>query len=209
MTNLEYQNQIMRCERMDDVKGLNKAYSDWFGSLITDAIDEPGEPKAVLFVTLTFEKIGTGRQRRLAEGQAIGEVELDAFNHLYNRVCRDLVGRNYHRESHRSKLPRALAFVDAEGSRYWGTMRDPENLHIHSIWVIPSTQTERLEASLRSRSVNSNGYPRFDAIDIRPVDQGEARSVLRVASYSSKLIGLNSAKLFVAEEFRLFPHRSI
>ena len=192
---------------MDDARRLNKAYGDWFGSLITDAIDEPGESKAVLFVTLTFEKIGTGRHRRLAEGQAIGEVELDAFSHLYNRVCRDLVGRNYHRESHRSKLPKALAFIDAEGSRYWKSMRDPENLHIHSIWVIPATQIDQLEESLRRRSVNQYGDARIDAVDIKLVDQGDPQSVLQVASYSSKLIGFNVAALGVAEEFRVFPRR--
>lgn len=101
---------------MQDGRSLNKAYGDWFGSMITDAFSEPGDPKAILFITLTFEKSGSGRRRRLAEGQADGEVELDAFTHLYNRVCRDLVGRNYHRDSYRSQLPKVLAFIDAEGS---------------------------------------------------------------------------------------------
>jgi len=190
---------------MQDAKSLNKAYGDWFGSMITEAVDDPGERKAILFVTLTFEREGSGRRRRLAEGQSLGELELDAFNHLYNRVCRDLIGRNYHRESHRSKLPRVLSFIDAEGSKYWGSIGNLENLHIHSIWVIPSTQIDQFEESLRRGSILSNRDTRFDAVDIKLVDQGDANSVLRVASYSSKLIGFNSMSLGVAEDFRVFP----
>lgn len=36
-------------------------------------------------------------------------------------------------------------------------------------------------------------------------DHGDPQSVVRVASYSSKLIGFNVAALGVAEEFRVFP----
>lgn len=190
---------------MLDAWSLNKAYGDWFGSMITDAVDEPGERKAILFVTLTFEKDGSGRRRRLAEGQPVGELELDAFNHLYNRVCRDIVGRNYHRESHRSKLPRVLAFVDAEGSRYWGSMRDPENLHIHSIWVISSTLVDQLEKSLQRGKVHLSANLGVDAVDIRSIDRDDGNSVLRVASYSSKMMGFNTMNLGVADDFRVFP----
>lgn len=190
---------------MQDARSLNKAYGNWFGSMITKAVDEPGEPKAVLFVTLTFEKDGSGRRRRLAEGQSLGEVELGAFNHLYNRVCRELVGRNYHRESHRSKLPKVLAYIDAEGTRYWGSMRDPENLHIHSIWVIPSTLVDQLEKSLQMGKAHLSGGLRVDAVDIKPVDRDDGNSVLRVVSYSSKMMGFNTMNLGVADDFRVFP----
>ena len=190
---------------MQDGRSLNKAYGEWFGSMISQASREPGEPKAILFVTLTFEKNGSGRQRRLAEGQAVGEVELDGFQHLYNRVCRDLVGRNYHRESHRSNLPTVLAFIDAEGSRYWGSMRDARNLHIHSIWVIPASQTDQLEQSLRRGSASLNRYAPIDAVDIKPIDQSDGDSLIRTVSYSSKLIGFNSMNLGVADDFRVFP----
>jgi len=188
-----------------DARTLNREYGTWFGSIIEDATRQPSEPKAILFITITFEKSGSGRQRRLAEGQAAGEVELDAFNHLYNRVCRDMVGRNYHRESHRSKLPRVLAFIDAEGSRYWNSMRDAEDLHIHSIWVIPSNQTEQLEQSLRRGSAALNRNAPIDAIDIKPIDHGDGDTVLRTVSYSSKLMGFNSIDLGVADDFRVFP----
>ena len=187
-----------------DAKALNREYGTWFGSMIEDATRQPGEYKTILFITITFEKNGSGRQRRLAEGQAVGEVELDAFNHLYNRVCRDLVGRNYPRESYRPKLPRVLAFIDAEGSRYWGSMREAENLHIHSIWVVPSSQIDRLEQSLRRGSTALNGNAPIDAIDIKPIDQDE---VLHVASYSSKVMGFNTMRLSVADDFRVFPRQ--
>lgn len=190
---------------MQDGRSLNKAYGDWFGSMITKALKEPGEPKSILFVTLTFEKNESGRRRRLAEGQAVGEVELDAFSHLYNRVCRDLLGRNYHRESHRSALPKVLAFIDAEGSRYWSSMRDPENLHIHSIWVISGDHTQQLEQSLRRGSLSLNRNAPIDAIDIKPIYHDDEKSMLRAASYSSKMIGCNSMSLCVADDFRVFP----
>lgn len=189
---------------MQNARSLNKAYGDWFGSIITEAVDEPGESKAVLFVTLTFEK-DAGRHRRLAEGQAVGEVELDAFTHLYNRACRDIVGRNYHRESHRSSLPKVLAFIDAEGSRYWGSIRDAENLHIHSIWVIPADQTDQLEQSLRRGSAILNREAPIDAIDVRLIDTGDGDSIIRTVSYSSKLMAFNSMNLGVADDFRVFP----
>ena len=86
-------------------------------------------------------------------------------------------------------------------------MRDPENLHIHSIWVIPANQTDQLVESLRRGSINSYEDAKIDAVDIRLVDHGDPQSVLRVASYSSKLIGFNVAALGVAEEFRVFPCR--
>ena len=191
---------------MQDGRSLNRAYGEWFGSMITEACSEPSEPKAILFITLTFEKNGSGRRRRLAEGQAVGELELDAFNHLYSRVCRDVVGRNYHRESHRSNLPKVLAFIDAEGSRYWSSMRDAENLHVHSIWVVPANRTEQLERSLRRGSSALNGNAPIDAIDIKPIDHGNGDSILRTVSYSSKMMGFNSMNLGVADDFRVLPH---
>ncbi len=188
-----------------DGRALNVEYGNWFGSIIIEASGESGEPKSVLFVTVTFEKDGSSRRRRLAEGQAVGRAELGGFNHLYNRVCREIVGRNYHRECHRSKLPKVLAFVDAEGSRYWRSMGDAENLHIHSIWVVPSGKVDQVERVLRERSSALKGMTRIDGIDIKAIDRGDIRSISRVVSYSSKLMGHNAAKLDVAEDFRVFP----
>lgn len=186
-----------------DGRALNIEYGTWFGSMITEGLRDEDERQAVLFVTVTFKKIG--RRRRLAEGQAVGEVELDGFTHLYNRACRDLVGRNYHRASHRSCLPKVLAFIDAEGSRYWGSMRDAENLHIHSIWVIPADKTDQVSQSLRRGAATLNEDAPIDAIDIEPIDQGDEHCIRRVVSYSSKLMGHNAAELAVAEDFRVFP----
>jgi len=84
-------------------------------------------------------------------------------------------------------------------------MRDAENLHIHSIWVIPASQTDQLEQSLRRGSSALNENARIDAIDIKPIDQSDKASVLHVVSYSSKLMGFNTMNLGVADDFRVFP----
>ena len=190
---------------MQNARRLNKAYGDWFGSMITKAADEPGERKAVLFVTLTFERDGSGRRRRQAEGQPLGQEEMLAFNHLYNRVCRRLVGRNFHRESHSDLLPKVVAFIDAEGSKFWRTRGELENLHIHSIWVVPATWTKELKATLEDHLARQHSEVRFDAIDVREIEPRDTQCVNRVAGYSSKLISFNQRDLGIAEDFRVYP----
>lgn len=200
---------IKREKGMLNARSLNKAYGEWFGSMITEAVDEPGERNTILFVTLTFERDGSGRRRRLAEGQSLGQEELFAFNHLYNRVCRKVVGRNFHRESHRDLLPTVLAFIDAEGSKFWSTLGKLTNLHIHSIWVMPATSADQLKATLNDHLARQNGDVRFDAIDVREIEASDTQSVGRVAGYSSKLVGFNQCDLGIAEEFRVYPMKAI
>ncbi len=84
-------------------------------------------------------------------------------------------------------------------------MRDAENLHIHSIWVIPSNQTDQLEQSLQRGSASLNHDAPIDAIDIKPINPGDEDSITRTVSYSSKLMGFNSMNLGVADDFRVFP----
>src|SRR5688572_19120425 len=103
---------------MNEANLINQEYRTWFRSIFRSALEdvkEPSHQKTVLFVTITFEREEKGRQRRQAEGQALGEMELNAFGDLYNRLCRKIIGRNYHRQSHRTSLPKAIAFIDAEG----------------------------------------------------------------------------------------------
>ena len=183
---------------------LNQSYGTWFGSHIKTILADDPASKAVLFVTLTFKKHHQNRDLS-AEGQPLGERELDTFSLVYNRVCRDVVGRNYHRASHRPNLPDAIALIDAEGSKYWASILEPRNLHIHSIWVIAAEKLNQVKTALAD-AVSRIDHPlRVDGIDIKQIDVTDIVSIDKVASYSSKLLGFNAAKLTIGEDFRIYP----
>ena len=160
-------------------------------------------PQSVLFATLTFKN--TGRRAQLAEGQSLGANEMDVFSHLYNRVCRKLVGRHFDKPRNRIYLPPAFAFLDAEGSRYWKGIRELGNLHIHSMWVVPSDSSEACQEILRSAVLRSNGLLRVDSVDVQIVDAADVQELVATTAYSSKLIGMNTERLEIGEDFRVFP----
>lgn len=187
-------------------EALKQEYRKWFGSLVVGAVaqkDSDRIPQSVLFTTLTFRE--TGRRTQSAEGQSLGANEMDAFSHLYNRVCRMLVGRHFDKPRNKTLLPPAFAFLDAEGSRYWKGIRDLENLHIHSMWVVPSDKSEACEEIIRSAIDSSKGPLKVDSVDVQIVDASDAEALVTTTAYSSKLIGINTERLEVAEDFKVFP----
>jgi hypothetical protein len=184
-------------------KTVNDEWGTWFGSLTTEAIKRKGEVStSVMFVTLTFKR---NRRRPLAEGEPQGSRELEMFNRLYGRVCRQLVGRNYHRSVYQDELPTALACLDAEGTRFWNSKGELENLHIHSMWVLRTDQIGAFRSCVERPIHCRPDDLEIDGIDIQGVDGKAFQSVARIASYSSKLIGFNRAELEIAEDFRVYP----
>ena len=187
---------------MNKPNRLNEVYSTWFLTSVTQSLSEQenqtGQEQSVLFVTITFK-----RSIR-PKGEPPGQAELDAFSHVYNRVCRATIGRNFNRPSKQSLLPRVLAFIDAEGSRFWRTGGDLTNLHIHSIWTVPRAESKRIEATI-SGQVGIPGDMVIDAIDIQEIERTASRSLRTICSYSSKLIGFNNSKLVIGEDFRSYP----
>lgn len=197
---------------MDDPKDLNRIYTKWFQQIIVERDSEMTDvdEETIFFITLTFKRDARGRRRRSAEGQPLGQPEMESFHHLYNWVSRNLVGRNYHRDSHHDLLPKAIPFLDAEGSKYWRSIGEMSNLHIHSIWTMRGNQKAEFETLLgqpnddRETILDRLG---FDAIDVQEMDRRDTNGISRVISYSSKLIGFNVRELGVAEEFRVYPLR--
>jgi hypothetical protein len=189
---------------MTSPKVWNEEFGTWFGSLVNEAIKRRGDvPMSVMFVALTFGR-RTGR-RQLAEGEPQGSRELEMFNRLYGRLCRKLVGRNYHSPLHREDLPTAMAFLDAEGSRFCRSNGELHNLHIHSMWVLQADQTEAFRTCLESPIHCRPDDLAIDGIDIQEVDGRAFQSIGRIASYSSKLLGFNQTELGIAEDFRVYP----
>lgn len=187
-------------------EGLRQEYGRWFGSLVVGAVAQKASdqiPHSVLFVTLTFRQ--TNRKTQTAEGQSLGANEMDEFSHLYNRVCRMLVGRHFDKPRNRGLLPPAFAFVDAEGSRYWKGIHELENLHIHSMWVVSSEKSEACQEIIRSAVASSKGTLKVDSVDIQIVDASDAEALVTTTAYSSKLVGMNNERLEISEDFKVFP----
>lgn len=187
-------------------EALKQEYGRWFGSLVVGAVaqrDSDQIAQSVLFATLTFRQ--TGRRTQSAEGQSLGANEMDAFSHLYNRVCRTLVGRHFDKPRNRPFLPPAFAFLDAEGSRYWKGIHELENLHIHSMWVVPAGKSDACQQIIRSAMSSSRGPLKVDSVDVQIVDASDAEALVTTTAYSSKLIGMNTQRLEIGEDFRIFP----
>ena len=193
---------------------LNAIYGSWFSDLIADRISGTGlsspnaETPSVYFLTLTFQNTGDSRRRRLAEGQRDGKSEMDAFHHFYNRVCRKLIGRNYHRAIHADRLPTAIPFLDVEGSKFWGSIGEMANVHIHSLWVIEDDIAPAFEAMFDPSDFETSsflGELGFDGVDVQKIEASDLHRISKVTGYASKLIGFNNAALELSEDFRVYP----
>lgn len=185
---------------------LKQEYGRWFGSLVVGAVAQRASddvPQSVLFVTLTFKQ--TGRKTQTAEGQSLGANEMAEFSRLYNLVCRMLVGRHFDKPRNKPNLPPAFAFLDAEGSRYWMGIQELQNLHIHSMWVVPSGKSEECQDLIRSAALTAKGPVRVDSVHIEVVDASSIEDLVATTAYSSKLIQMNTERLEIGEDFRVFP----
>lgn len=187
-------------------QALRQEYGRWFGSLVVGAVAQKASDdvqQSVLFVTLTFKQ--SGRRTQTAEGQSLGANEMAEFSRLYNLVCRMLVGRHFDRPRNKPNLPPAFAFLDAKGSKYWKGLRELENLHIHSMWVVPSDKSEACQNLIHSATSNSGGAVRVDSVHIEVVDASSIEDLVATTAYSSKLIQMNTERLEIGEDFRVFP----
>lgn len=189
---------------MNNPHRLNEAYAAHFKNWFTN---NHTISKQAYFVTITFEHEARRRQRRQAEGLSQGSFEWDAFNHLYNLTCRNLIGRNYHRSCNRSLLPHVAAFLDAEGTRHWRSAGDLTNLHFHSIWLIDESNVSQFEEAMNVNGSMGDGWRSlsFDEIDVKPIDTSTDDDVERAISYASKLMGFNNEHLSVGIDFEVYP----
>lgn len=207
-------------------------YASWIDRLITSFSDQERLPLQPienylewnsLFVTFTFDKRKIGRrQSALNDSSASfsfndgnnvdrmnkGNLTPQFFNidRLYKKVCKAILGRNY--SKHRQSQPLMIAAADVNGTRYWKTMGEIQNLHIHSVWVFRKGQIEKARARLDEAMISEreNEFD-FDAVDIRDVDWFDDRngSPSKLSGYLTKFQGFNSVDMKVGQDLAIYP----
>lgn len=199
---------------------ITSQYASWFDDRIDQFIDEhKGRFDTVstfkkrngLFITISFDH--SSRNQRFEDAASIdiakAKSELDTFTDLYNYVCRQLIGRNYHRPSFDPLKPLGIGCLDMNGSRYWKSMGELENPHIHSIWIF----TDQVREGFQKLIVHKDRFlalkERFSIreMDIQALDHDPRNSTGDgcATSYMAKFIGHNNSELLVGDDFRVLP----
>ncbi|WP_376702533.1 hypothetical protein RQ479_21315 [Mesorhizobium sp. ISC25] len=134
---------------------------------------------------------------------------MDTFTDLYNLICRDLVGRNYHRPAFHDLKPITIGCLDMNGSRYWRSMGELENAHIHSIWIFTDKTRDGFHTLLADKERLTSIKERFSIreLDVQQLDYDHRNSTgeSRASSYMAKFMVHNNHELKVADDFRVLP----
>jgi len=188
---------------MDNPHKLNQVFAAFFTEW---ALSNLTSSKSALFVTTTFEHESEMRCRRETAGLSLGSYEMRAFQHLYNRIARALVGSNYNRPSKRDRLPRVACFLDSEGSKFWRSAGDTKNIHQHSIWVVEKEEIDILKDGLDLMGRDGDFFRNlgFDEIDVREIGDGYD-DLSRVVTYASKHVGFDTRDLKLGTGFEFYP----
>jgi len=199
---------------------ITSQYASWFDDRIDQFIDEHKsrfdsvstfKKRNGFFITISFDH--SLRNQRLEGSASIDgpkvKSELDTFTDLYNHICRQLIGRNYHRPSFDPLKPLAIGCLDMNGSRYWKSMGELENPHIHSIWIFRDDVREGFQKMIADKQRFSAIKERFSIreVDIQALDHGHRNSTGegRAISYMAKFIGHNNSELLVGDDLRVLP----
>lgn len=195
---------------------ITRQYACWFDERIDEFIDKHKnrfESRSMFksrngfFATISFDQ-----NRRMNRPEGSDEIELselERFTDIYNRICRQIIGRNYHRQSFQDQLPLAIGCLDANGSRYWRSIGEIENLHVHSIWILTDQTRDRFLEFLNEGTRFVAIKERFSirAIDIQPMidDRRNQTGESCISSYTAKFIGHNNDGLGVPSDFAICP----
>lgn len=198
-------------------------YANWIDERIKNFTD-PDRPTwqpmesymqfHAVFVTFTFDKSKIARRR-----SEISDSLSPIYNHklspeflntdrLYKKMCRELLGSNYTRR--RDRQPLMIAAADVNGTRYWDTSGDLQNLHIHSIWVFRPGQIEKAKKKFAMIDTETREYD-FSHVDVRDLTS-YATSVgnpSKIASYTSKFLGFNAMDMLIGDDFLIYPKLNI
>ncbi len=130
---------------------------------------------------------------------------MKAFDHLYNAICRKLIGRNYHRSCNRHRLPNVAAFLDAAGSRHWHRSGELSNIHLHTLWIMDDALTLPFREAMDMNRPMFDTWRSmsFDEIDVQEIDIEGNVSI--VVAYASKLIGFTNDDLSLGRDFEIYP----
>lgn len=199
---------------------ITSQYASWFDDRIDQFIDEhKGRFDSVstfkkrngYLITISFDH--SSRNQRLEGSASIDSSKaksvLDTFTDIYNHLCRQLIGRNYHRPSFDPSKPLAIGCLDMNGSRYWKSMGELENPHIHSIWIFTDQIREGFQKLIADKERFSVFKERFSIreMDIQALDHEHRNSTgeSRATSYMAKFIGHNNSELRFSDDFRVLP----
>ncbi|MEP7452745.1 hypothetical protein [Phyllobacterium sp. SB3] len=194
---------------------LKHAYGFWFDQLLTDFIcqhkcetesEEEYASRNGFFITLNFDTNAVASRKRSLHDQneTARSIELWNTNHLYNLLCNKLIGRNFLKAKNHNRLPKMIACVDVNGTRHWHSMGEVQNIHIHTIWMLPSDLTEKFKTAL-----NEIDLSRFDfrQIDVQPITslKNNRSGPSTLSSYTGKFLGFNNHNLEVSEDIMIYP----
>lgn len=83
-------------------------------------------------------------------------------------------------------------------------MGEIQNIHIHTIWMIPSDLTEKFKTALKEIDLS-----RFDfrQIDVQPITslKNNGSKPSKLSSYTGKFLGFNNQNLEVGEDIMILP----
>ena len=230
---MNYQNNSTYGYRLSPHK-TSQQYALWIDQLLTSFTDperiewQPTENYLqwnALFVTFTFDKRKICR-RQSALNDSSGTIgwndgnNIDLYNkddlsaeffnidRLYKKVCRAVLGRDY--SKHRQEQPLLIAAADVNGTRYWKSAGEIQNLHIHSIWVFKKGQIEKARDKLEQvkASERENEFD-FHEVDIANVGRFEEQGhPSALSSYSAKFLGFNAINPRIGLDLAIYPtHR--
>lgn len=211
---------------------IAKEYANWTDRLITSFVDPeriPWQPIEnylqwnSLFVTFTFDKRKI-RRRQSALNDSSGTIgfnggknadrlnkddlspEFFNIDRLYKKVCRAILGRDYSKL--RQSQPLLIAAADVNGTRYWKTAGEMQNLHIHTLWVFKKGQIDKARAKLEEvvTSDRENEFD-FDAVHIDDVNRFDDRDGFpsRLSGYLTKFQGFNAIDMNVGQDLMVYP----
>lgn len=190
-------------------KNINP-YAAWFLDVL-EINAKTLKTYSMYFITISFNQKSDHRRRRETEGFLSNTYEFDAFDLLYNKICRKLVGRNYTRRCNHNRLPETIACIDVAGTRYWTSKGAIENKHIHSVWKIRHEDEKEFEELLNAPEfqIDLDLKIGIDGFDIQEIKQGSISDVVNVISYSSKFLKFNEKDCDVEEDLRIYPKGKI
>lgn len=203
---------------MKSSKRIAEEYAEWFDTEIRNYVAplkvewQPTESYMqynALFITFSFDKRKVRRRESALDVSPDNKTAIEFHNvdRFYKRMCRALLGSNYARR--RSEQPLVIAAADVNGTRYWKSAGNVENVHIHSLWVFRPGQIHRFKSACQTLidNVDGNSFD-FRAVDIRSIYAMETDGEpSRLSDYLAKFLGFNASTMMVGQDVAVYPSR--